>query len=299
MKRRSTFTTTVLAFLSLTTVPWRIRFGMVLTLGLGSAALLGENGLNARDIAAQDADTAGILHLAIGALKAQVELLFLEVGELAAQLIRALGAEVLSLGRSLAGGRLLGLFRSGFLGGFLGHISLPYSPVRVTNLVAMESFAWPRRMASLAVARSTPSISNRMRPGLTLATQNSGAPLPEPMRTSAGFLDTGTSGKMRIQTRPARFMWRVMARRAASISRALRRSGSIALRPKAPKFSEVPDLAGPWMRPLCCLRNFVRLGDSMMVSLTQPRPERVRAADGWRLQQPRPDASRWHRDHVP
>jgi len=31
-----------LLFLSLTTVPWRIRFGMVLTLGLGSAALLGE-----------------------------------------------------------------------------------------------------------------------------------------------------------------------------------------------------------------------------------------------------------------
>lgn len=33
----------------------------------------------------------------------------------------------------------------------------------------------------------------------------------------AGFLVTGTSGKMRIHTRPARFMWRVMARRAASI----------------------------------------------------------------------------------
>src|SRR6185503_7498593 len=27
-----------------------------------------------------------------------------------------------------------------------------------------------------------------------------GAPLPEPMRTSAGFFDTGTSGKMRIHT---------------------------------------------------------------------------------------------------
>jgi hypothetical protein len=37
------------------------------------------------------------------------------------------------------------------------------------------------------------------------------------MRTSAGFFDTGTSGNTRIQTRPARFMWRVSARRAASI----------------------------------------------------------------------------------
>src|SRR4051812_37627897 len=97
---------------------------MVLTLGLGSAALLGENGLNARDIAAQDTDAAGILHLTIGALKAQVELLFLEVGELAAQLIRALGPEVLGLGRGL-GARLLGLFRGGFLGCFFGHLFIP------------------------------------------------------------------------------------------------------------------------------------------------------------------------------
>src|SRR5690242_10969840 len=115
---------------------------MVLTLGLRSAALLGENGLDARDIAAQHADAAGILHLAVGPLKAQVELLLLEVGELAVQFVRALGAKVLGLGRGLGGGRLLGLLR-GLGCGFLGHISIPYSPVRVTNLVAMESFAWP------------------------------------------------------------------------------------------------------------------------------------------------------------
>ena len=64
-----------------------------------------------------------------------------------------------------------------------------------------------------------------MRPGFTRATQNSGEPLPEPMRTSAGFADTGTSGKMRIQTRPTRLMWRVIARRAASIWRAVMRAG--------------------------------------------------------------------------
>src|ERR1700722_19273316 len=239
---------------------------MVLTLGLGSATLLGENGLDARDVAAQHADAAGIFHLAVGTLEAQVELLLLEIGELAAQLVRTLGAKIFGPGRGF-GARLLGLFRSlggGFLRCFLGHLSIPYSPVRETNLVAMESFAWPRRMASLAVAKSTPSISNRIRPGLTLATQNSGAPLPEPMRTSAGFLDTGTSGKMRIHTRPARFISRVMARRAASISRALRRSGSIAFRPKAPKARLVPAFAGPWIRPLNCLRNLVRLGDNMV-----------------------------------
>ena len=56
------------------------------------------------------------------------------------------------------------------------------------------------------MSSGTPSISNMMRPGLTRAAQNSGAPLPLPMRTSVGFFDTGTSGKMRIQTRPARFM---------------------------------------------------------------------------------------------
>jgi hypothetical protein len=43
-----------------------------------------------------------------------------------------------------------------------------------------------------------------MRPGFTRQTQNSGEPLPEPMRTSAGLVDTGTSGKMRIHTRPMR-----------------------------------------------------------------------------------------------
>ena len=42
-----------------------------------------------------------------------------------------------------------------------------------------------------------------------------------------------------------RRMARVMARRADSIWRAVTRSGSRALRPKAPKFSAVPPLATP------------------------------------------------------
>ena len=36
---------------------------------------------------------------------------------------------------------------------------------------------------------------------------------------------------MRIQTRPVRFMWRVMVRRAASIWRAVTRAGVIAFNP--------------------------------------------------------------------
>ena len=57
------------------------------------------------------------------------------------------------------------------------------------------------------------------RPGLTLATHHSGEPLPEPIRVSAGFLVSGRSGKMLIQTFPPRRMCRVMAIRAASICR--------------------------------------------------------------------------------
>src|SRR4051812_15884735 len=106
-----------------------------------------------------------------------------------------------------------------------------------------------------------------IRPGLTRQAQNSGVPLPLPMRTSVGFFDTGTSGKMRIHTRPERFISRVMARRAASIWRAVTRSGSSALRPNEPNVSSLPEVATPWMRPLNCLRNLVRTGCSMAVVL--------------------------------
>ena len=99
-----------------------------------------------------------------------------------------------------------------------------------------------------------------MRPGATRAAHSSIAPLPLPMRTSVGFFVTGTSGKMRIQTRPARFMCRVIARRAASIWRAVMRSGSMALRPNWPKFSSVPPFEVPRMRPLKVFLNFVFFG---------------------------------------
>ena len=85
---------------------------------------------------------------------------------------------------------------------------------------------------------STPSISKSMRPGLTTATQTSGAPLPLPMRVSAGFLVSGLSGKMRIQTRPPRLIVRVSATRAASIWRAVSQPRSRACRPKSPNASD-------------------------------------------------------------
>src|SRR4029079_6742998 len=84
---------------------------------------------------------------------------------------------------------------------------------------------------------------------------------------SAGFFETGTAGKTRIQTRPARFMWRVSARRAASIWRAVTRSGSIAFSPYWPNDNVAPEVAVPWMRPLCAFRNFVFLGCIMAYAL--------------------------------
>src|SRR5262249_28582524 len=77
---------------------------------------------------------------------------------------------------------------------------------------------------------------------------------------------------MRIQTRPARFMWRVRARRAASIWRAVTRSGSSALSPNWPKASSTPEVAIPLMRPLCALRNLVRIGCSMAFRLSYSDP---------------------------
>src|SRR3954464_7248318 len=138
--------------------------------------------------------------------------------------------------------------------------------MRATKRVLIGSLAAASVSASLAVCTVTPSISKMTRPGFTRATHNSGVPLPEPMRTSAGFFDTGTSGKMRIQTRPARFIWRVSARRAASIWRAVMRSGAIAFRPNWPNDNVAPEVATPWIRPLCAFRNFVFFGCIMALS---------------------------------
>src|SRR6185312_14658085 len=202
----------------------------------GLARALADHGLDARDVAPHLPHARGVLELPARLLKAQVEHFLAQLLELALQLVVGLGPHVARLHGS------------------------PPSPTRATTRVATDSFAEASAKASRAIGPGTPSSSNMIRPGFTRQTQNSGVPLPLPMRTSAGLRDTGTSGKMRIQTRPTRLMWRVMARRAASISRAVTRPGSVALRPKLPKLSAVPPLALPWMRPLCALRYLVRAG---------------------------------------
>src|SRR5205823_14947791 len=170
-------------------------------------------------------DPRGVLELSGRALETQVEALLLQIEDGVLPLVVGHRADVFDF--------------------HLGHVT--YSAMRATKRVLIGSLAAASASASLAVCTVTPSISNITRPGLTRATQYSGVPLPDPMRTSAGFFDTGTSGNTRIQTRPARFMWRVSARRAASIWLAVTRSGSVAFRPNWPKANVAPEDATPWI----------------------------------------------------
>src|ERR1019366_342973 len=113
--------------------------------GLGGVRLL------ARDVAANDAHARGVLELAGGALEAQVELLLLQLEHFVIELIER---------------------HRSYVGGFHGH----YSAIRSTKRVLTGSLAAASPSASLAIATETPSTSNRMRPGLTRQTQNSGVP---------------------------------------------------------------------------------------------------------------------------
>src|SRR5246127_2373666 len=130
------------------------------------------------------------------------------------------------------------------------HTQIP--PARETNFVGIGSLWDASPNASRAVASSTPAISNMMRPGFTTATHFSGAPLPLPMRVSAGFLVYGLSGKMRIHSLPPRLMNRVMATRDASIWRSVIQAFSRAFRPYSPKDKLEPRHALPLRRPRCC-----------------------------------------------
>src|SRR6266567_7245021 len=131
---------------------------------------------------------------------------------------------------------------------------------RCTNLVRNGSLCDANRMASVASCNETPSISNKILPGFTTATQWSGAPLPFPIRVSAGFLVTGLSGNNRIHILPPRLMKRVMATRAASIWRSVIQPGSSTFSPKSPNANWLPRHAFPVMRPRCCLRYFTFFG---------------------------------------
>src|SRR6266851_4491112 len=86
------------------------------------------------------------------------------------------------------------------------------------------------------------------------------------MRVSAGLAVIGLSGKTRIHTLPPRFIKRVSAIRAASISRASNQQGSKACKPNSPKASVLPRWAVPFIRPRCCLRYLYRDGANNMAS---------------------------------
>src|SRR4030095_13276741 len=139
VKRRSTRTITVLSCLSLTTVPCSIRFGITISsLRLFGRALLGGDGLDARDVAAHDAHAAGILELSRCALEAQVELLLLELHQLV--------------------GKLVGRHRPD-----IACLHDLYSTMRCTKRVLIGSLAAASDSASLASSTDTPSRYNRMR----------------------------------------------------------------------------------------------------------------------------------------
>src|SRR5882724_9483693 len=79
---------------------------------------------------------------------------------------------------------------------------------------------------------------------------------------------------MLIHTFPPRLTWRVMATRADSICRLVIQPGSTAWRPKSPKFTCVPPLERPRMRPRCCLRCLTFFG------LSTGRPPFIVAGTG-------------------
>src|SRR5262249_8919159 len=92
---------------------------------------------------------------------------------------------------------------------------------RVANLVSIGSFAAANCIARRASVSGTPSISNRIRPGLITATHCSGAPLPLPMRVSCGFLVIGFSGETPVPIFPPRLIKPVIAIPAPPTSRSV------------------------------------------------------------------------------
>src|SRR5512146_2420494 len=72
-------------------------------------------------------------------------------------------------------------------------------------------------------------------------------------------------------------MWRVMARRAASIWRAVRRPRPVALRPYSPKLTLLPTVATPLLRPFCSLRYFLLAGCSILRSCSSTGARTPRA----------------------
>src|SRR5690606_1802223 len=139
-------------------------------------AALSEDLLDPRDVFPGLAEQTGVVLLADGILHAVAE--------------QVLGEGLLQRGEVLAGtlAQVFGLHDQ--------------STPRLRNLVDTGSFAAATSKASRAISSGTPETSNSTRPGLITATHSSTEPLPEPMRTSSGFLVSGLSGKMRMNSLP-------------------------------------------------------------------------------------------------
>src|SRR5215471_13130688 len=118
-----------------------------------------------------------------------------------------------------------------------------------------------------------------MLPGRTVATQNSGCPLPFPMRVSGGRAVTGLSGNTRIHSLPLRFMLRVSATRAASIWVLVIQARSSVCNPNSPKSILRLREAVPLRLPRWDFRYFTRsgiIGINFLLRLQQARvPELV------------------------
>src|SRR5579863_5654993 len=150
-------------------------------------ALLGDNGLYLRVGPAHRPNLAEVGQVAGAQREAQVEKLRLRVAGLLLQLLHGEVAQDIEI------------------------VAFHAASSREMIFVLIGSFEAARCSASRAVVGATPESSKSTRPGRTTATHSSGLPLPEPMRTSAGFFVTGLSGNTLIQTFPPRLMWRVIA----------------------------------------------------------------------------------------
>src|SRR5690606_10700839 len=190
------------------------------------------------NVAAQGPELDRVLDRLRGRAEAELEALGLELGQLLDELVTGKLAQVACVQHAQISSRLTIRVRTGSL--------------------AMASAIDLRASSS-----GPPSTPKSSRPGMITATQPSGLPLPLPMRTSAGFLVTGLSGKIRIQTLPPRFISRVIATRDASICREVIHPGSSDMMPHWPNATLLPRVAIPVVRPLNVLRNLIRLGASI------------------------------------
>src|SRR6266404_8209688 len=129
---------------------------------------------------------------------------------------------------------------------------------RVKNFVRTGNLSAANRSDSRATDSGTPSNSNKMLPGRTVATQYSGWPLPFPMRVSGGREVTDLSGKMRIHNLPLRFILRVSATRAASSCVFVIQARSSVCKPNSPKSILRLREAVPLRLPRWDLRYFTR-----------------------------------------